>query len=79
MLTLPSIFDGSEVPLLVIHDGEGDWHVLDGKSVEGKSGVVAYVSEASDLHPSLADVLDLPVGWEAWRDESGASWKRAAL
>lgn len=78
VFTLPSIFDGS-VPLLVAHDADGDWQVLDGKSVEGKQIVIACVADVTDLHPSLVEVLDLPRGWEAWRDDEAAVWKRAPL
>ena len=64
---------------MVARDAEDDWQVLDGKSVEGKSMVIAYISDVSDLHPSLVEVLDLPVAWEAWRDNQHSPWKRAPL
>ena len=77
--TIESLINGDEVPLLVVHDEDGDWQVLDGGSVEGREPVLTRVGDVADVHPSLADVLDLPSGWEAWRDTVGSAWNRAPL
>lgn len=78
VITLPSVLDGSSVPLLVAHSDE-TWQVLDGASTDGREPVVAVVTDISDLHDSLRNVLDLPNGWEAWRDDANAEWQRAPL
>jgi hypothetical protein len=79
IVTLPEIFDGSSVPLLVYRDYAGSWQVLDGGSVEGRDLVVAFVTDVADLHPSLEACFDLEPGWEAWRDTADGRWQRASL
>lgn len=78
VITLPSVFDGSSIPLLVGHS-DGTWQVLDGAGTEGREPVVAVVTDISDLHDSLREVLNLPNGWEAWRHDPHAEWQRAPL
>ena len=77
VFTVDKILRGLEVPAWVVHDDEGDWQV------SGEDGfgdpvlsAVAFVTDVSDLHPSLAEVIDLPVGWEAWLDDATGTWKR---
>ena len=77
--TLRALISGEEVPLLVIHDEDSDWQVLDGGSVEGRDPVLTRVTDVADIHPSLVDFLDLPIGWEAWRDTPESEWTRAPL
>jgi hypothetical protein len=79
IVTLPEIFDGSSVPLLVYRDHDGSWQALDGASVEGRDLVVAWVTDVADVHPSLAACLDLEPGSEAWRDTADGPWQRASF
>lgn len=78
VITVESVFDGSLIPLLVARLDE-TWQILDGASTEGRQPIVAVVGDISDLHQSLRAVLDLPIGWEAWRDDPSAPWQRGRI
>jgi hypothetical protein len=79
IFTCQEIFDGDTIPLLVIRDDDADWQVLDGESTEGRDLIVAFVADVRDIHPSLDEVLDLAVGWEAWRQDADSPWVRSPL
>ncbi len=72
--------DASRPVLLVTHD-EDDWTCV--------CGGEDHVQDASDFavvgldhlvvrDPTLAAILDLPVGWEAERAQAGSPWERVA-
>ncbi len=78
IFTVEQIVNGTEAPIWVVHDHEGDWQVS-GEEGFGETGqTVAYMTDISDLNPSLPEVRDLPVGWEAWIDATG-TWNRKPL
>jgi hypothetical protein len=63
--------------LLVIHEeGHGGWQFMDGEDVTGKAPHVIPKDELLTIDPSLREVTDLQVGWEAERATSTAPWVR---
>ncbi len=73
--------DSHELPvLLVVHEHDGDWQVLDGvHEVEVERGRVMCLHHVVDQDPTLRDVLrTLPAGYEAYRTEVGADWQYEA-
>jgi hypothetical protein len=73
------VFDGSRPVLLVAHEG-GAWQFLCGDS-HGPDAIprVVGVNHILDADPSLRDVLDLPIDWEAERSSVGVAWNRIKI
>jgi hypothetical protein len=73
------IVDGWPV-LLVTHDAsDGAWQFVNGHGDTDQMGsaLILEVEEVVALDSSLADLLDLPLGWYAWRESRDDEWKRA--
>jgi len=77
VITTELIATGKSSILWVVHDeGHGGWQLYDGGDVSNQRPFVLPKSEALRLDPTLLEIIDLPVGWEAHRCEKGAEWKR---
>jgi hypothetical protein len=70
------VFSESRPVLLVVRDA-GDWQLLCGGDHEvGDRPHVVGLNHLLDRDPSLRDLLDLPIDWEAERVEEGSPWVR---
>jgi hypothetical protein len=83
-LTLPEIATGEKPVLHVVHDlgvgdGLGGWLFLDGQDTTGRKPVGIAKVDLLKKDPTLAEVTDLPVGWQASRAEHGQPWKREPM
>ena len=73
------IFRDERPVLLVIHETDGDWQLLCGGDHDvGETPHVVGVGHLLDRDPSLQELADLPLGWEAERESADASWQRTA-
>ncbi|HEY3239532.1 MAG TPA: DUF4262 domain-containing protein [Acidimicrobiia bacterium] len=70
--TTAAAFDGAPITL-VAHDEEGEWQFL-GSGTDDLTPV--HLAHLLEAHPALADLADLPVGWEATAEGTGP-WSRA--
>ena len=73
------VFDGSRPVLLVAHEG-GDWQFLCGGS-HGPKEIprIVGVNHVLEADPSIRDVLNLPIDWEAERTSITGDWRRKKL
>jgi hypothetical protein len=83
-LTLPEIAAGEQPVLVPTHDlgvgdGLGGWVFLGGQGTAGREPIAIAKVDLLKLNPSLAEVTDLPVGWQASREGPGKPWKRDKL
>jgi hypothetical protein len=83
-LTLPAIAAGQQPVLVVSHDlglgdGLGGWVFLGGEGTAGEQPTAIAKVELLKLDPTLAEVTDLPVGWQATREAPGKPWRRERL
>ncbi len=79
-VSLRRIFEGGASILLVCHDADdGSWQFLDGGKVNREDGVAICLEHAWRHDPSIAELHDLPMGWQAKRSAIGKSWKRKRL
>lgn len=72
------VADGEAPILLVCHDQDDDeecWQFLDG-SDDPQNPVVLCLHHLIDLDPTLQELSDLPLNWQAWRSAPGAPWER---
>lgn len=73
----PCVAFGGVAPTVVAHDEEGEWEVLGGDD-EGGDLAMVHAATLVARHPDLADLADLPAGWEAFR-RPGGPWHREPL
>jgi len=68
----------SRQPILhVTHDSnDGSWQFLGADTPSESDAVIVGLEEIVKLDPSIKDLSDLQVGWEAWRSNKGEKWKR---
>jgi hypothetical protein len=85
-LTLPhwrslKFASGQKPVLLVVHDlgvgdGLGGWLFLDGDEIAGRNPKGIAKVDLLTMDPTLREVTDLPVGWQARREAPGKAWIR---
>lgn len=78
-ITTPAIAERRHPVLRVVHDeGHGGWQFYD--DIEPLIGpVVLPKAVFLELDPSLIEITDLPVGWEAVRETQDRTWSRSAI
>ncbi len=82
VITTRKILDGSAWIAYVSHDSEdGAWQFLNQKSTELDENDAALISlnEIMTIDSSVDELMDLPLGWCAWRDEKNTQWNRRKL
>ena len=76
-ITTRQIIENSEPILLVSHDDDdGSWQFLTGGSFEVADGMLILLRNMVERDPSLDELADLPLGWQAWRERQGSPWER---
>lgn len=77
VITTELIATGKSSVLWVVHDeGHGGWQLYDSSDLSNQRPLVLPKTEALRVDPTLWEITDLPVGWEAHRSQKGAEWKR---
>ena len=78
-LTVRQVIADGQPILLVSHDAEdGMWQFLTGESVEMADAMLVSLCEMYRIDPSIAELADLPIGWQAKRSAAGKPWRRKA-
>lgn len=67
--------DGYPV-LLVSHDQDGDWQFMCTTTNDSADAEIVCLGCAYERDRTVAEVADLPPGWQAWRDSVGGPWER---
>jgi hypothetical protein len=76
-ITAKQIVHGDQPILLVSHDADdGGWQFLTGGPFEVEDGMVVSLQGMLQRDPSLVELMDLPLGWHAWRERPGDPWQR---
>ena len=65
------------LPVLVVsRDEEGEWQFLCGTTTKSSDCLVVCLGCAYERDLTLAEVSDLPDGWQAQRKRIGGAWER---
>jgi len=76
-LTVRQITHGGQPILLVSRDADdGMWQFLTGAQVEMADALLVSLRAVYRLDPSIGELADLSVGWQAWRPGVGEPWQR---
>lgn len=76
-LTMRQVMDGKEPILLVVHDDDGDWQFIGTSNALEENAAIVGLGNIYDLDPSIGELADLPLGWQAVRERRGAPWKHS--
>lgn len=62
---------------VVVHDDEGDWLIGDGVNDPNEEGAcgIFHFTHIVRMDPSLMEVLDIPVGYAAFRESGSSPWE----
>jgi hypothetical protein len=78
VITTVSIMQGEKNILRVIHDeDDGGWLFLEEKPVSDEEAVVVSLRTIVNRDTTINDLVDLPLGWMAWREAVNQPWFRA--
>jgi hypothetical protein len=70
------VFENSR-PVLLVARPDRDWQLLCGDAHSPNQGPrLVGLNHLLDRDPSLTEILDLPVGWQAEREKLGGEWTR---
>jgi hypothetical protein len=76
-ITVKQVLREGQPILLVSHDADdGGWQFLTGGDFEVADGMVVSLRSMLTHDPTLEELADLPLGWQAWRERVGAEWHR---
>ena len=65
------------LPILhVSHDEDGSWRFHSGKAWTTEDRLMVGLGEIVSLDPTIADLADLPLGWQAHRKSNKEPWVR---
>ncbi|HKY22532.1 MAG TPA: hypothetical protein VJM31_15070 [Vicinamibacterales bacterium] len=77
-VTVRQVMDRSEPILLVCHDeDDGGWQFLTGGSFSMQDALLVTLRSVTELDPSILELADLPLGWQATRATVEAAWERS--
>lgn len=67
-------------PVLLVSRVDGDWQFLCGGNHEDDElPHVVGLNHLIEQDPTLAELYDLPVNWEAERNNVGSPWRKKSL
>lgn len=77
VITTKNIINKINPILSVWHDEEdGMWQFLDGTDINEKDAMIVSLEKIVTLDNSVEEVLDIPLGWVAWREQKGTTWNK---
>jgi hypothetical protein len=78
-MTVRQITHSGQPILLVSHDADdGMWQFLTGGPFEMADAMLVSLREVYRIDPSIVELADLPLGWQASRSAVGKPWQRWA-
>jgi hypothetical protein len=66
----------SEILSVWHDDDDGMWQFLDGTDVNDDDAMIVSLELIVNIDNSVKEVLDIPLGWVAWREKKGSGWKK---
>ena len=63
----------------VFHDRDGSWQFIDAAPWVQGDVVISHLGHLIDQDPSVEELADLPIGWEASRDGPDGPWVRRPM
>ena len=76
--TVRQVIEEGEPILLVSHDEpDGAWQFISARRPAEDDARIVALREIWRRDPTVGDLVDLPLGWVAWRQDPGQPWQRS--
>ena len=76
-ITTRPVMDGSSWIALVSHDeDDGSWQFIGPEGPLEEQAMLVGLHSILKIDPSIAEIADLPFGWQAWRASHDSPWQR---
>mgnify|MGYP000925808301 CR=1 FL=1 len=76
VITTKNIMHNKFDILFVTHDADdGMWQFLDATEINENNAAVVGLEDIVGIDPSVNELHDLPLGWEALRNNKNDEWK----
>ena len=79
VFTTRQVLEGGYPVVLVTHDHEGNWQFLCGTTDDPKDGRLVGMATVIEKNPTILELVDLPVGWQAIRESTDRPWQRMRI
>jgi hypothetical protein len=63
-------------PILLASRDDDGWQFLTGGEFQVADALVVGLKNVVAIDPTLLKLVDLPLGWEAWRESPAHPWNR---
>lgn len=75
VFTTKYILENNSPITYVVHDSDGDWQFFGPEEniIDTDIRVIAF-EEILAMDPSIEELLDIPAGTEAWREDKDTEW-----
>jgi hypothetical protein len=77
VITTKRVLEGAPIVLVAHDEDDGGWQFLCGTTNDPADGRVVSLAGIVSGDPSVEELADLPVGWQASRAKLGDPWVRA--
>lgn len=78
VFTTRQVMEGLPI-LLVTHDPDHEWQFLCGTTNADADLAHAHLHHLYESDPTIGQLADLPIGWQAWRASLDTPWERSPL
>lgn len=63
----------------IVRGSDGDWQFLSAEGADESALKIVALKTVISRHPDVKEVADLQLGWEAWRSDREAPWRRRQI
>src|SRR3954462_11767261 len=78
-ITTRGIIDGSDwIALVSLDEEDGGWQFIGSGGPQEDEAMVVALPSIFGRDASVAELADLPLGWQAWREAPDSPWQRGA-
>jgi hypothetical protein len=78
VFTTRQVMEGLPV-LLVTHDPDYEWQFVCGTTNADADLAHVHLHHLYEIDPTIGELADLPIGWQAWRASPDEPWQRSLL
>ena len=79
VFTVKQIYSKEQPILFVHHNTDGTWHFFTGDKIKAADAMMVALFEITAIDKTIANILDLPKGWQASRKSIKEEWLRVQV
>ena len=78
VITTRQIISKAETITNIFHDDDGIWQFLSDAPLHEEDAIIVSLDEIIQVDATSALMLNLPIGWVAWRADKDTDWLQQA-